>query len=64
MQAVGTIIQSLESMVTELAILSDTGTSTATADYSTERIESTMDCIDELISAYDYSTYVQGFLSL
>ena len=64
MQAVGTIIQSLESMVTELILLSDTGTSAATADYCTDRIESTIDCIDELISAYDHSTHVQRFLTL
>ena len=53
----------MESILTELATLSDTGTTT-TADYCTDRIESVIDCINELISAYGYSTYVQSFLSL
>lgn len=51
-------------MLSELVVLSDTGTSTATANYCTDRIESTIDCIDELISAYGYSTYVQRFQTL
>ena len=51
-------------MLTELSTLSETGNSTATADYCTDRIESVIDCIDELISAYDCSAHVQGFLSL
>ena len=48
----------------ELSTLSETGNSTATADYCPDRIENVIDCIDELISAYDCSAHVQGFLSL
>ena len=47
----------------ELSTLSETGNSTATADYCTDRIESVIDCIDELISAYDCSAHVQDFIS-
>ena len=51
-------------MLTELSTLTETGNSTATADFCTDRIESVIDCTDELISAYDCSVHVQGFLSL
>ena len=65
LQAVGVITQSLESLLTELATfhVSDTDTPTTTADDCTDRIERAIDCIDELIGAYGYSTHVQSFLS-
>ena len=45
----------------ELSTLSEIGDSTATADYCTDRIESVIDCIDELIGAYDCSAHVKVF---